>query len=91
MAKFYLFRAAVLNSLLWLVIIAVINSVISAFYYLRVVKVMWFNEPASQEKVPSSTAPRLALFLCSLGVLALGVIPGPLMRLAEMAAKLLRF
>lgn len=91
MAKFYLFRAAVLNNLLWLVIIAVVNSVISAFYYLRVVKVMWFNEPASPEKVPSSTAPRLALFLCSLGVLALGVIPGPLMRLAEMAAKLLRF
>jgi NADH-quinone oxidoreductase subunit N len=91
MAKFFLFRAAVLNKLLWLVIIAVINSVISAFYYLRVVKVMWFNEPASQEKVPSSTAPRLALILCSLGVLVLGVIPGPVMRLAEIAAKLLRF
>jgi NADH-quinone oxidoreductase subunit N len=91
MAKFYLFRAAVVNNLLWLVVIAVINSVISAFYYLRVVKVMWFNEPASAEKVPSSTAPRLALFLCSLGVLVLGVIPGPLMRLAETAGKLLRF
>jgi NADH-quinone oxidoreductase subunit N len=90
MAKFYLFRAAVLNNLLWLVIIAVLNSVISAYYYLRVVKVMWLNEPASAEKVPSSGAPRLALFFCSLGVLLLGVIPGLLMRLAETAGKLLQ-
>ena len=85
MAKFYIFRAAVANGLLWLVIIAVINSVISAYYYLRVVKVMWFNEPASPDKVPSSIGPRLALFLCCLGVLLLGIIPGLLMRLAEIA------
>ena len=52
MAKFYIFSGAVQSDLLWLVIIAVINSVISAFYYLRVVKVMWLGEPASTEKVP---------------------------------------
>jgi NADH-quinone oxidoreductase subunit N len=91
MAKFYLFRAAVLNNLIWLVIIAVLNSVISAFYYLRVVKVMWFNEPASMEAVPSSNAPRVALVICALGVLLLGIIPGLLMRLAEVAGNLLRF
>ncbi len=85
MAKFFIFSAAVKNHLLWLVIIAVINSVISAYYYLRVVKVMWFGSPASEEKVPSSGAPRLALFLCSLGVLVLGIIPGLVMRLAELA------
>jgi NADH-quinone oxidoreductase subunit N len=91
MAKFYIFRAAVLNNLLWLVVIAALNSVISAYYYLRVVKVMWFNEPASPEKVLSSSAPRLALFLCCLGVLLLGIIPGLIMRLAEVAGHLLRF
>jgi NADH-quinone oxidoreductase subunit N len=91
MAKFYVFRAAVLNDLLWLVVIAALNSVISAYYYLRVVKVMWLNEPASPEKVPSSGAPRLALFLCCLGVLLLGIIPGLLMRLAEAAGNLLNF
>ncbi|MFC1862279.1 NADH-quinone oxidoreductase subunit N, partial [Chloroflexota bacterium] len=69
MAKFYIFSGAVQSGLLWLVIIAVINSVISAYYYLRVVKVMWFGEPASEEKVPSSGALRLALFLSCLGVL----------------------
>ncbi len=76
MAKFYIFSSAVRHNLLLLVIIAVINSVISAYYYLRVVKVMWLGEPASEEKVPSSGALRLALALSCLGVLLLGVIPG---------------
>ena len=88
MAKFYIFSAAVQHNLLWLVIIAVINSVISAYYYLRVVKVMWLGEPASEEKVPSSGALRVALALSCLGVLLLGVIPGFVMRLTEMAASM---
>jgi NADH-quinone oxidoreductase subunit N len=91
MAKFYIFSAAVQNHLLWLVIIAVINSVISAYYYLRVVKVMWFGEPASAEKVPSSAAPRVALFLCCLGVLLLGVLPGMVMNLADFASQMFVF
>ena len=91
MAKFYIFSAAAQNNLIWLVVIAAINSVISAYYYLRVVKVMWFGEPASEEKVPSSGAPRFALFLCCLGVLLLGIIPGLLMKLAEVASKLFTF
>jgi NADH-quinone oxidoreductase subunit N len=88
MAKFYIFSAAAQNDLLWLVVVAAINSVISAYYYLRVVKVMWFGQATSKEKVPSSGAPRLALFLCCLGVLLLGIIPGLVMRLAEFASNL---
>ncbi len=91
MAKFYIFSGGVQNGLLWLVIIAVLNSVISAYYYLRVVKVMWLGEPASEEKVPSSGALRVALSLSCLGVLLLGIIPGYIMRLAEAAAKMLTF
>jgi NADH-quinone oxidoreductase subunit N len=91
MAKFYIFRGAVQNGLLWLVIIAVLNSVISAYYYLRVVKVMWFGEPASAEKVPSSGALRLALAVSCLGVLLLGIIPGYIMNLAQAAARMLGF
>jgi len=75
MAKFYIFSGGVQHGLLWLVIIAVINSVISAYYYLRVVKVMWFGEPASEEKVSSSGALRVALSLSCLGVLLLGAFP----------------
>ncbi len=91
MAKFYIFSGAVQHGLLWLIIIAVLNSVISAYYYLRVVKVMWFGEPASEEKMPSSGALRLALFLSCLGVLLLGIIPGYIMKLAEAAAKMFTF
>ena len=88
MAKFYIFSGAIHHGLLWLVIIAVINSVISAYYYLRVVKVMWLGEPASEENVPSSGALRVALSLSCLGVLLLGVIPGFVMKLTEVAASM---
>ena len=88
MAKFYIFSGAVQSDLLWLVIIAVINSVISAFYYLRVVKVMWLGEPASTEKVPSSGALRVALAITCLGVLFIGILPGFAMKAAEFAAKM---
>jgi len=91
MAKFYIFSGAVQHGLLWLVVIAVLNSVISAYYYLRVVKVMWLGEPVSAEKVSSSVALRVALSLSCLGVLLLGVIPGFVMRLAELAARMLVF
>jgi NADH-quinone oxidoreductase subunit N len=88
MAKFYIFSGAVQQHLLWLVIIAVINSVISAYYYLRVVKVMWLGKPASATKVPSSVALRVALALSCFGVLVMGIIPGYVMKLAEMAARM---
>ena len=91
MAKFYIFGQAVKDGLLWLVIIAVINSVISAYYYLRVVKVMWFNEPNSLEKVPARAAPVVALVICCIGVLLLGIVPGLLMRLAQSAGSMLGF
>jgi NADH-quinone oxidoreductase subunit N len=91
MAKFYIFGAAVQHNLLWLVIIAVLNSVISAYYYLRIVKVMWINEPKSEEKVSSSVGLRVALFISCLGVILLGVLPNYAMKLAEMAAKMFAF
>ena len=91
MAKFYIFSAAVQHNLLWLVIIAVLNSVISAYYYLRVVKVMWLDEPKFEGSVASSGALRLALFLACFGVLLLGVIPNYVMKLAEWAAQMMGF
>jgi len=85
-AKFYIFNAAVQQDLLWLVIIAAINSVISAFYYLRVVKVMYVGEAASDEPIPSSISLRIALAITSLGVLFLGIYPWAVLRLAETAS-----
>ncbi len=84
-AKLYIFSAAVNSDLLWLAVVGVVNSVISAYYYLRVVRVMYLEPPASPEAVPSSGAFRLALGLSALGVVAFGVVPGPLLRMTELA------
>jgi NADH-quinone oxidoreductase subunit N len=89
--KFYIFSTAVQHNLLWLVVIAILNSVISAYYYLRVVKVMWTSEPVSMEKVEASGALRLALTLSCLGVLVFGIFPGLLTHVAEAAAKMFGF
>jgi NADH-quinone oxidoreductase subunit N len=87
-AKVYIFNAAVQQGLTWLVVIAVINSVISAFYYMRVVKIMWLGAPLDEGKVPSSGRLRTALAISCLGVLLLGILPGAFIRLAESAVKM---
>ena len=84
-AKLYIFGAALNSDLLWLAIVGVVNSVVSAYYYLRVVRVMYLEPAPSEERVPSSHAFRVALGLSALGVLVIGVVPGPLLRLAEIA------
>ena len=87
-AKIYIFSAAVHFNLAWLVIIAVINTAISAYYYLRVVKVMYLGAPPSEEAVPSSMPLRAALSFACLGVLLLGVYPWALLRIAEAAVSM---
>jgi len=88
MAKIYIFNAAVDYDLMWLVIIAVLNTAISAYYYLRVVKVMYLGAPLSEEAVPSSGALRAALSAACLGVLLLGVYPWALLKVAETAVSM---
>jgi hypothetical protein len=52
---------------------------------------MWLGKPAARTRVPSSWALRLALSLSCFGVLLLGIIPGYIMKLAELAAKMFTF
>jgi NADH-quinone oxidoreductase subunit N len=87
-AKVYIFNAGVHYGLLWLVIVAVINTAISVYYYLRVVKVMYLGEALSYEKVPSSAPLRATLVITSLGILLLGIYPYALLRFAEIAIML---
>ena len=89
MAKVYIFGAAVDSGLAWLAVVGVINSVVSAYYYLRVVKVMYLAEPASEEPTGSGVPMRLALLATSVGVVLFGIYPRPLLELARAAAEVL--
>jgi len=87
--KFYVFGAAVRTGYpwnLWLTVIAVLNSAIAAYYYLRVVVYMYMREP---EGAPVAYAPSLtgalALVVAVVGIVALGVVPGPFVDLAQVA------
>jgi NADH-quinone oxidoreductase subunit N len=76
MGKFYIFTAAIKSGFIWLAVIGVINSVISLYFYLRVIVYMYFKE--SDEAVPfSSPSPAIiaAIFLAAAGVMVMGMFP----------------
>jgi NADH-quinone oxidoreductase subunit N len=76
--------AAVLDvELTWLAALAVLMSVVGAYYYLRIVKLMYFDEPTAASPVEAQLAVRVMLSLNGLAILALGLYPGLLLRLCE--------
>lgn len=88
MAKFYIFSSAIQHNLLWLIVVAIINSVISAYYYLRVVKTVWMEEPVPYVKTRASRPLIAALTLSCFGILFFGIFPGVGMSLTELARML---
>jgi len=85
MAKFFVFVSAAQVGLFWVVGIGVINSVISVYYYLHVVLVMYVGEgPAEPMRIDRHAATALAI--CLAGVLALGIVPETAMVVATHAA-----
>ncbi len=86
-AKFYVFTAAFQSNLVGLVILGVINSAIAAYYYLRVIVVMYMREPREDAALPPvPTAMTTALAVCALATLWLGILPGPVLDYASRAA-----
>lgn len=85
-AKLYVFNAAVQSDLIWLVVIAVLNSVVSAFYYIKVAGIMYLGEPASLERIATSLPVKIALAAAVIGIIAVGVAPSPLIEAARNAA-----
>jgi NADH-quinone oxidoreductase subunit N len=90
--KFYLFGAAVRSGYLWLAVIAVLNSALAAYYYLRVIVYMYMREPeGAVAGLAPSLAGSLALTIALIGIILLGVMPAPFADLAQSAvAPLLR-
>ncbi len=77
-AKWQVIQAALSTGMAWLAILAVVFSVVGAFYYLRVVKLMYFDEPATEEAVQAPADFRWALSINGLLQIGLGVFSGTL-------------
>jgi NADH-quinone oxidoreductase subunit N len=86
--KFYLFGAAVASGWVVLAIVGVLASVVSAYYYLRVVVAMYMEEPVGEDRWSRATpAAVLALALSAFATLAFGVWPAPLLAMARLASR----
>jgi NADH-quinone oxidoreductase subunit N len=87
--KYFVFRAAVDGGFYALAIIAFVNSVIGAYYYIRVLVFMYMREPAAGAPIARpmrSGYVNAALILSALFVIALGIVPGPSLDIANAAA-----
>jgi NADH-quinone oxidoreductase subunit N len=78
-AKFSVLQAVLGTGQVWLTVVAVMFSLIGAFYYLRVVKMMWFDEPTDNNALVVNTDMRVVLSLNGLAIVALGLFPGALL------------
>ena len=85
-AKFYVFLAAIEAELYTLAVIGVLSSVVGAFYYLRIVKIMYFDEPADAFD-PMPGALRTVLAVSGIVILFAFIFPGPLMSAVDAAAQ----
>ncbi|MEW6323912.1 MAG: NADH-quinone oxidoreductase subunit N [Nitrospirota bacterium] len=84
-AKFYLFMAAVDAGLAWLAVVGVLLSAVSAYYYLRVVMVIYMKEPDRPIELAWTPAAAAALLLVAVATLLVGVYPAPLVNYASAA------
>ncbi len=91
-AKLYVFNSAVQADEQWLIAliaIAVVNTAISAFYYLRLVRTMVLDEPTEDTRFNASYATQGVLVIAAVAVVVLGVVPTPLISAAQRSAETL--
>jgi len=90
--KFYIFKAALDSHLVWLTVLGLLNSAVAAYYYLRILVVMYMHEPsaATAELEPLSPGLSAALVIPAVGTLLLGIFPGWVLDFAGKSAMLTR-
>jgi NADH-quinone oxidoreductase subunit N len=88
--KFYIFKAALESKLVWLAILGLLNSAVGAYYYLRILVVMYMQEPgeAVLDLEPPPFGLKAALLASLAGILLLGIFPSALLEFAIRSAKL---
>jgi NADH-quinone oxidoreductase subunit N len=84
LAKLNVFSAAVQAGLVWLAVIGVINSVVSAYYYLRVVVSMYMKEGTPAEAAPVCPALQVGVGIAAVAIVVLGLWPAPILDLARL-------
>jgi NADH-quinone oxidoreductase subunit N len=80
-AKLSVLQAALAAGFVWLAVVAVLFSLIGAFYYLRLVKLMYFDDATDMTPILPQPDMRLTLSVNALAMLVLGIVPQPLMAL----------
>ncbi len=87
-AKLSVLQAVVQIGYVWLAVAAVVFSLVGAFYYLRIVKLMYFDEPHDTAPLAAGSDARLLMSANGLAVLALGILPQPLMAVCVHAIRM---
>jgi len=85
MAKLLVLQAVIDQGMVWLAIVAVVFSIIGAFYYLRVVKMMYFDQPTTDLPIITSGGARVAISVNGIGILLLGMFPALLLSVCTAA------
>jgi NADH-quinone oxidoreductase subunit N len=90
--KFYIFKAALDADLVWLSILGLLNSAVAAYYYLRIIVVMYMHEPGESTLTlePISPGIRTTLWAAALGTLILGIFPSLLLNFAVNSSALVK-
>jgi NADH-quinone oxidoreductase subunit N len=90
--KFYIFKAALDSNLVWLTVIGLLNSAVAAYYYLRIIVVMYMQEPtaASENVGPLGPGLRLAMVGSAIGTIALGIFPSLVLDFAGRSSVLVK-
>ena len=83
--KFYLFTAVADEGLLWLVGLAITNSLISLYYYLLIIKQMYMHSYTASDTVEVSRLNGAVLWILVMGIVVIGIYPGPLVKAIEAA------
>jgi NADH-quinone oxidoreductase subunit N len=84
-AKLLVLQAAVKAGFVWLAVVGVVAALIGAFYYLRIVKLMYFDEPSDTSPIDARGDQRVLLSANGLALLFFGILPQPLMGLCAVA------
>lgn len=87
--KFLILNALVLKGYLWLAILGAVNVIISLFYYLSLVKEIYFRPAASEEQVFLTRATKIFLFCLAAAIIILGVFPQSILRFIQISASVL--